>query len=194
NVLGKPLELIFAEFEANFAPPDTEGHGDVKYHLGYSSNRECRGGRRLHLDLNYNPSHLEFVNPVVLGSVRARQDHVGDETRSRGIPVLVHGDASFSGEGVVPESLTMALLPAYETGGPIRSVLNNQIGFTTMPRHARPTRYCTDIARVIEAPVFHVNGDDPEAAVHAISLALEYRARFHQDALVDLVCYRKYGH
>jgi 2-oxoglutarate dehydrogenase E1 component len=194
NVLGKPLELIFAEFEANFAPPDTEGHGDVKYHLGYSSNRECRGGRVLHLDLNYNPSHLEFVNPVVLGSVRARQDHVADETRARGIPVLVHGDASFSGEGVVPESLTMALLPPYETGGTIHLVLNNQIGFTTMPRHARPTRYCTDIARVIEAPVFHVNGDDPEAAVHAMALALEYRARFKQDALVDLVCYRKYGH
>jgi 2-oxoglutarate dehydrogenase E1 component len=193
NVLGKPLELIFAEFESNFSPREIEGHGDVKYHQGYSSNR-AYGGRSLHLDLNYNPSHLEFVNPVVLGSVRARQDHVGDETRSRGIPVLVHGDASFSGEGVVPETLTMALLPPYETGGTIHVVLNNQIGFTTLPRHARPTRYCTDIARVIESPVFHVNGDDPEAAVHAIKMALEYRARFRQDAIVDLLCYRKYGH
>src|SRR5262252_9522924 len=193
HVLGKPLEAIFGEFEGN-VPAELDGHGDVKYHLGYSGTRTARNGRAMHLDLNYNPSHLEFVNPVVLGSVRARQDHVDDGTRSRGIPVLIHGDASFSGEGVVPESLTMAQLPAYESGGTIHVVVNNQVGFTTMPRHARPTRYCTDIARVIEAPVFHVNGDDPEAAVHAMALALEYRARFKQDALVDLVCYRKYGH
>src|SRR5499427_8794968 len=193
HVLGKPLEAIFGEFEGN-VPAELDGHGDVKYHLGYSGTRTARNGRAMHLDLNYNPSHLEFVNPVVLGSVRARQDHVDDGTRSRGIPVLIHGDASFSGEGVVPESLTMAQLPLYDTGGTLHVVINNQIGFTTTPRHARATRYCTDIARVIEAPVLHVNGDDPEAAVHAMRLAVEYRARFHRDILVDLVCYRRYGH
>jgi 2-oxoglutarate dehydrogenase E1 component len=193
HALGKPLEAIFGEFEGNL-PAELDGHGDVKYHLGYSSTRTCRNGRPMHLDLNYNPSHLEFVNPVVLGSVRARQDHVRDPERARGIPVLIHGDASLSGEGIVAETLTMTQLPPYDTGGTIHIVIDNQIGFTTTPRHARATRYCTDIARVIEAPVLHVNGDDPEAAVHAMRLAVEFRARFHRDVLVDLVCYRKYGH
>jgi 2-oxoglutarate dehydrogenase E1 component len=194
NVIGKPLERILSEFEGDFVPAEVSGHGDVKYHMGYSSLRTARNGRAIHLDLNYNPSHLEFVNPVVLGSVRARQAAMNDPDRHRGVPVLIHGDASFSGEGVVPETLTMSQLPRYDTGGTIHIVINNQIGFTTTPRHARVTRYCTDIARVIEAPVFHVNGDDPEAAVHAVLLALAYRARFKRDVLVDLICYRKHGH
>ena len=194
HVIGKPLERIFSEFESDFAPVEVMGHGDVKYHLGYSSQRTCRNGRTLLLDLHYNPSHLEFVNPVLLGAIRARQDAMGDAARERGVPVLIHGDASLAGEGIVPETLTMSQLPPYDTGGTIHIVINNQIGFTTTPWHARATRYCTDIARAIEAPVFHVNGDDPEAAVHAIALAVEYRARFKRDVLVDLICYRKYGH
>ena len=193
HILGKPLEDIFAEFEGNL-PEEIAGHGDVKYHQGYARQHTTHSGRAIHLTLNYNPSHLEFVNPVVLGALRARQDAAGDSGRERGIPVLIHGDASLSGEGIVPETLTMSPLPAYQTGGTVHIVINNQIGFTTIPRHARVTRYCTDIARVIEAPVFHVNGDDPEAAVHAARLAVEYRARFKQDVLIDLICYRKYGH
>jgi len=193
HVMGKPLESIFAEFEGNL-PEEIAGHGDVKYHQGYTYQHACRDGRAVYLTLNYNPSHLEFVNPVVLGALRARQDASGDTARERGIPVLIHGDASLSGEGIVPETLSMSQLPAYQTGGTVHIVINNQIGFTTMPRHARVTRYCTDIARVIEAPVFHVNGDDPEAAVHATRLAVEYRARFKQDVFVDLICYRRHGH
>jgi 2-oxoglutarate dehydrogenase E1 component len=194
NVLGKPLQAIFGEFESSFAPVDVSGHGDVKYHMGYSSSRTARNGREVYLDLNYNPSHLEFVNAVVLGAMRARQDVMRDAERDRGIPVLIHGDASFSGEGIVPETLGLAQLPAYQTGGTIHLVVNNQIGFTTAPRHARATRYCTDIARVVEAPVFHVNGDDPEAALQAVVLAVGYRAAFRTDVIVDLVCYRKHGH
>ncbi len=194
HVLGKPLERIFSEFESDFAPVESMGHGDVKYHLGFAGQIATRSGRRLMLDLHYNPSHLEFVNPVLLGAIRARQDAMDDRARERGIPVLIHGDASLAGEGIVPETLTMSQLPPYDTGGTIHVVINNQIGFTTTPWHARATRYCTDIARVIEAPVLHVNGDDPEAAVHAIALAVEYRTRFKRDVLVDLLCYRKYGH
>jgi len=194
HVIGKPLERIFGEFESSFAPQDVSGHGDVKYHLGHSNTRTMRSDRNVHLDLNFNPSHLEFVNPVVLGSMRARQEVMRDAERDRGIPVLIHGDAGFSGEGIVGEALTMAQIGAYQVGGTIHIVVNNQIGFTTSPWHARATRYCTDIARVIEAPVFHVNGDDPEAVVHAITLAVEYRAAFKSDVIVDLVCYRKHGH
>jgi 2-oxoglutarate dehydrogenase E1 component len=194
HIVGKPLDRIFSEFESDFAPVDLMGHGDVKYHLGFSGSLTCRNGRQLLLDLHYNPSHLEFVNPVLLGAIRARQDAMDDRARERGVPVLIHGDASMAGEGIVPEMLTMSQLPPYDTGGTIHIVINNQIGFTTTPWHARATRYCTDIARVIEAPVLHVNGDDPEAAVHAITIAVEYRARFKRDILIDMICYRKYGH
>ena len=194
HIVGKPLERILSEFQSDFAPVDVMGHGDVKYHLGFASQRTCRNGRQLLLDLHYNPSHLEFVNPVLLGAIRARQDAMNDTERARGVPVLIHGDASLAGEGIVPETLTMSQLSPYDTGGTIHIVINNQIGFTTTPWHARATRYCTDLARVIEAPVLHVNGDDPEAAVHAITLAMEYRARFKRDILVDMICYRKYGH
>jgi len=194
NVMRKPLDVIFAEFESNFAPEHVQGHGDVKYHLGYSSNWTAPGASLVHLDLYFNPSHLEFVNPVVLGALRARQDAMRDTRRSGGIPVLIHGDAAFAGEGIVAETLALAQLEHYQTGGTVHVVLNNQVGFTTDPSDGRATRYPTDIARMSGAPVFHVNGDDPEAAVHAIALALEYRAAFQQDAFVDLVCYRKHGH
>jgi 2-oxoglutarate dehydrogenase E1 component len=194
HVMHKPLEIILSEFESSFVPEDVQGHGDVKYHMGYSSTTQGPSGQPVHLDLNFNPSHLEFVNPVVLGSVRARQDLMRDAGRDRGIPVLIHGDAAFAGEGIVPETLALAQLPFYQTGGTIHLIVNNQIGFTTSPSEVRVTRYPTDIAKVIEAPVLHVNGDDPEACVHAISLALEYRATFKRDVFVDLVCYRRHGH
>jgi len=194
NVMKKPLEVIFSEFESAFAPPEVQGHDDVKYHLGYSDDSTLPDGRRIRLSLNYNPSHLEFVNPVVLGAMRARQEMMADRGRQRGIPVLIHGDAAFSGEGIVPETLALAQLPAYQTGGTLHLVINNQIGFTTSPHDARATRYASAIMRIVDAPVFHVNGDDPEACVHAMTLALEYRMRFRRDVCVDLVCYRKHGH
>ena len=194
HVMRKPLENIFSEFESAFAPPEVQGHDDVKYHLGYSSDHEAADGRRVHLTLTYNPSHLEFVNPVVLGAMRARQEMMADVQRDRGIPVLIHGDAAFSGEGIVPETLALAQLPAYQTGGTLHVVVNNQVGFTTSPRDARVTRYPSAIMRVVDAPVLHVNGDDPEACVHAMTIALEYRMRFKRDVCIDLVCYRKHGH
>jgi 2-oxoglutarate dehydrogenase E1 component len=194
NVLGKPLETMFSEFETTFAPEDSYGHGDVKYHLGYAGARTTARGVTVHLDLRYNPSHLEFVNPVVMGSLHARQDMSGDRARERGIPLLMHGDAAFAGEGIVPEALTMGQLPVYATGGTLHLIINNQVGFTTSPADMRVSRYPTDIAKAVDAPVFHVNGDDPEAAVHAMRLALAYRAAFKRDVFVDLVCYRKHGH
>jgi 2-oxoglutarate dehydrogenase E1 component len=194
NIMKKPLENIFSEFESSFAPAEIQGHGDVKYHLGYSSTQAMPGGREIRLSLCYNPSHLEFVNPVVLGAVRARQEIMSDAGRDRGIPVLIHGDAAFAGEGIVPETLALAQLPAYQTGGTIHLIINNQVGFTTSPHDSRPTRYPTALARVVDAPVLHVNGDDPEACVRAMSLALDYRVRFQRDVFIDLVCYRKHGH
>jgi 2-oxoglutarate dehydrogenase E1 component len=194
NVMKKPLEAIFSEFESEFAPSEDQGQDDVKYHLGYSSSHVTPDGRRIHLALTYNPSHLEFVNPVVLGAMRARQEMMADRNRERGIPVLIHGDAAFSGEGIVPETLTLAQLPAYESGGTLHIVVNNQVGFTTSPADARVSRYPTGIMRVVDAPVLHVNGDDPEACVHAMTLALEYRMRFKRDVCIDMVCYRKHGH
>ncbi|HEY6196596.1 MAG TPA: 2-oxoglutarate dehydrogenase E1 component [Candidatus Eisenbacteria bacterium] len=194
NIMKKPLDNIFSEFESAFAPPDVQGHDDVKYHLGYSSDHVTPDGRRVRLSLYYNPSHLEFVNPVVLGAMRARQEMMADHARERGIPVLIHGDAAFSGEGIVPETLALSQLPAYESGGTIHVVVNNQVGFTTSPHDARTSRYPSAIMRVVDAPVLHVNGDDPEACVHAMTLALEYRMRFKRDVCIDLVCYRKHGH
>jgi 2-oxoglutarate dehydrogenase E1 component len=194
NIMKKPLQQIFSEFNASFDHEAIEAQGDVKYHLGFNSRHELADGRSVYLSLCYNPSHLEYVNPVVLGLMRARQDAVGDTARDLGIPVLIHGDAAFAGEGIVPETLTLGQMPAYRTGGTVHIIVNNQVGFTTSPQDARPTRYPTTIARVLDAPVFHVNGDDPEACVRATSLALEYRMRFHRDVFVDLVCYRKHGH
>ena len=194
NILQKNVSDIFAEFEDR----DAElllGRGDVKYHMGYSADRETRGGKNVHLSLAFNPSHLEWVNTVVEGRVRAKQDRDGrDPERRKVLPVLIHGDAAMAGQGLVAECLNLTLLEGYATGGTIHVVINNQVGFTTNPEDARSTPYCTDIARVLRAPVFHVNGDDPEAVVWAVQLAVDYRQTFQQDVLIDLYCYRKYGH
>ncbi len=192
NIMGKMPGDLFAEFEGKHAEGLTDG--DVKYHNGFSSDLSTRGGP-VHLSLAFNPSHLEIVNPVVEGSVRARQDRRGDEVGSQVLPVLVHGDAAFAGQGVVMETLNLAQTRGYGTGGTLHIVINNQIGFTTSdPRDTRSTLYCTDVVKMIQAPVFHVNGDDPEAVVYVTQLALDYRMEFHHDVVVDIVCFRKLGH
>jgi len=192
NTLGKMPKDLFAEFEGQHA--DDLPSGDVKYHQGFSSDVSTPGGP-VHLSLAFNPSHLEIVNPVVEGSARARQDRRGDEDGSEVLSVLVHGDAAFAGQGVVMETLNMAQTRGYGTGGTIHLVINNQIGFTTSdPRDSRSTIYCTDVVKMIEAPVFHVNGDDPEAVVFATQLAMDFRAQFRKDVVVDIVCFRKLGH
>ncbi|HJL17419.1 MAG TPA: 2-oxoglutarate dehydrogenase E1 component [Sandaracinaceae bacterium LLY-WYZ-13_1] len=192
NVLELPPHDILAAFEDN-DPERYLGSGDVKYHLGHSTDRYIEG-RKVHLTLSFNPSHLEFVNPVVEGRVRAKQDRRGDGERKRVMPLLIHGDAAFIAQGVVAETLNLANLRAYETGGTMHVVINNQIGFTTAIRDARSTRYCTDITRMLRCPVFHVNGEDPEAVAHVAQLATEYRQRYGRDVVVDLYCYRKWGH
>ena len=192
NIMGKMPGDLFAEFEGKHAEGLTDG--DVKYHNGFSSDVSTRGGP-VHLSLAFNPSHLEIVNPVVEGSVRARQERRGDHAGVQVLPVLVHGDAAFAGQGVVMETLNLAQTRGYGTGGTLHVVINNQIGFTTSdPRDSRSTLYCTDVVKMIEAPVFHVNGDDPEAVVFVTKLALEYRMEFHHDVVVDIVCFRKLGH
>ncbi|MCX5591365.1 2-oxoglutarate dehydrogenase E1 component [Alcaligenes endophyticus] len=192
NIMGKMPGDLFAEFEGRHAEGLTDG--DVKYHNGFSSDLSTRGGP-VHLSLAFNPSHLEIVNPVVEGSVRARQDRRGDADGSKVLPVLVHGDAAFAGQGVVMETLNLAQTRGYGTGGTLHVVINNQIGFTTSdPRDTRSTLYCTDVVKMIEAPVFHVNGDDPEAVVFVTQLALDYRREFKHDVVVDIVCFRKLGH
>lgn len=192
NIMGKMPADLFAEFEGKH--PDGLTDGDVKYHNGFSSDLSTPGGP-VHLSLAFNPSHLEIVNPVVVGSTRARQDRRGDTEGAQVLPVLVHGDAAFAGQGVVMETLNMAQTRGYGTGGTLHIVINNQIGFTTSdPRDARSTLYCTDVVKMIEAPVFHVNGDDPEAVVYAVQLALDYRREFNHDVVVDIVCFRKLGH
>ncbi len=194
NVLGKSPKELFSEFEGVYDPKLKEGSGDVKYHLGFSSDIETAGGR-VHLALAFNPSHLEIVNPVVEGSVRSRQDRRHDAERSQVLPILVHGDAAFAGQGVVMETLQMSQARGFTTGGTIHVVTNNQIGFTiSNPHDARSTPYCTDVAKMLEAPIFHVNADDPEAVIFVARLAREYRERFHKDVVIDLVCYRRHGH
>ncbi|MCC6748726.1 MAG: 2-oxoglutarate dehydrogenase E1 component [Deltaproteobacteria bacterium] len=195
NVLGMPHELIFSEFEGNFLPDSVHGDGDVKYHKGYGSEVRTQTGRAVHLSLTANPSHLEAVSPVVEGRVRAKQRQKGDtETRRAVLPLLIHGDAAFAGQGIVAETLNLSLLPGYRTGGTVHLVIDNQIGFTTLPGEARSTCYATDVAKMIEAPIFHVNGEDPEAMVFATELALRFRQTFGRDVVVDLVCYRRHGH
>jgi 2-oxoglutarate dehydrogenase E1 component len=194
NILGKSLESIFCEFEDAPLSESPFGSGDVKYHKGYSTDRPTRGGGRIHLSLTANPSHLEAVDPVVLGRTRAKQTRLGDARGQHVIPVLVHGDAAFAGQGMVAETLNLCHLAGYSTGGSLHVVVNNQIGFTTTPQEARSTLYCTDVAKMIQAPIFHVNGDDPEAVVHCVKLALAFRQRFATDVVIDMVCYRRHGH
>ncbi len=192
NVLELPPQDILAAFEDN-DPERYLGSGDVKYHLGHSTDRMF-DGRKVHLTLSFNPSHLEFVNPVVEGRVRAKQDRRGDRERKRVMPLLLHGDAAFVGQGIVAETLNLASLRGYSTGGTVHVVVNNQIGFTTSVQDSRSTRYCTDITRMLRCPVFHVNGEDPEAVAHVAQLATEYRLRYGKDVVIDLYCYRKWGH
>jgi 2-oxoglutarate dehydrogenase E1 component len=197
NILDKSYGQIFSEFEDNVLPDSSfAGDGDVKYHRGYSSvHRSHRTGKSIRVSLNSNPSHLEAVDPVVLGRVRAKQRREGDtKERREVIPVLIHGDAAFAGQGLVAETLNLSQLEGYRVGGTIHLVVNNQIGFTTSPKEGRSTIYCTDVAKMIEAPIFHVNGDDPEAVVAVTELALEFRQTFGRDVVVDMVCYRRHGH
>jgi 2-oxoglutarate dehydrogenase E1 component len=194
HVLGKPYEMIFAEFEGAALPEDVQGDGDVKYHLGYSHNRRTRRGREIHLSLSPNPSHLEAVNPVVEGIVRAKQGYLGDVERRRVVPVLAHGDAAFTGQGIVYETLALSTLPSFTTGGTVHVIVDNQIGFTTSPPDYVFTRYPSDPGHVLHAPVFHVNADDPEAAVQAARLAVGYRQQFRSDVFIHFVCYRRHGH
>lgn len=194
NVMGKPYRAIFHEFQGgSYKPDEVEGSGDVKYHLGASSNREF-DGNSVHLSLTANPSHLEAVNPVVLGKVRAKQEQLGDTERTQVLPVLLHGDAAFAGQGVVAECFGLSGLKGHKTGGTLHIVVNNQIGFTTSPHNSRSSPYPTDIALMVEAPIFHVNGDDPEAVVHAAKVATEFRQKFHKDVVIDIFCYRRFGH
>ncbi len=193
NILHKKPRDIFREFiDPSVAQAD--GSGDVKYHLGHSDDYQTRAGHKVHLSLCFNPSHLEFVNPVALGRIRAKQDRTGDTERVRGMVLLIHGDASFAGEGIVQESLNLSRLDGYKVGGTLHVVINNQIGFTTAPREARSSAYATDIVKMLQIPVFHVNGDDPEAVAHVVRLALDFRREFKQDAVIDLYCYRRLGH
>jgi len=194
NTLNKPYGMIFAEFEENL-PETVAGDGDVKYHLGFSADHVTADKQHtVHLSLTPNPSHLEAVNPVVEGRVRAKQRRFKDQDRKLGVPILIHGDAAFAGQGLVAETLNLSQLHGYRTGGTIHVVVNNQIGFTTAPADSRSTRYCTDVAKMIEVPIFHVNGEDPEAVVYVGELALDFRETFGQDVVIDMVCYRRHGH
>ena len=193
NVMGKPFRAIFSEFFGKSVNASKDFEGDVKYHLGASSNREF-DGNSVHISLTDNPSHLEAVNPVVLGQVRAKQFFHKDKDRKKVIPVLMHGDAAFAGQGIVAECFAMSGLPGHNIGGTIHIIVNNQIGFTTAPRFARSSPYPSDVAKIAQAPIFHVNGDDPEAVVHCAKIATEYRQKFNRDVVIDMVCYRRFGH
>ncbi|MAJ66630.1 MAG: 2-oxoglutarate dehydrogenase E1 component [Candidatus Pelagibacter sp.] len=193
NVLQKSYKRIFNEFAGEFDSTSEDGAGDVKYHLGASSNREF-DGNSVHVSLTDNPSHLEAVNPVVLGQTRAKQFFHKDKERNKVIPILIHGDAAFAGQGVVAECFAMSGLPGHNTGGTIHIIINNQIGFTTSPRFARSSPYPSDIAKMVDAPIIHANGDDPEAVVYATRIATEFRLKFNRDVVIDLICYRRFGH
>jgi 2-oxoglutarate dehydrogenase E1 component len=193
NIVGKSLLQLFSEFEG-IDPESTHGSGDVKYHLGASGVRKSSSGREIVVSVAFNPSHLEAVDPVVEGLVRPKQDRLGDTNRERVIPILIHGDAAFAGQGVVPETLNLSQLEGYTTGGTIHLVINNQIGFTTNPNEARSTPYSTDVARMVQAPIFHVNGDDPDACIRVAQMAYDYRQTFKRDVVIDMFCYRRHGH
>ena len=193
NVLQKSYKRIFNEFAGEINSSEEDSAGDVKYHLGASSNREF-DGNSVHVSLTDNPSHLEAVNPVVLGQTRAKQFFHQDKERKKVIPILIHGDAAFAGQGVVAECFAMSGLPGHNTGGTIHIIVNNQIGFTTSPRFARSSPYPSDVAKMVEAPIIHVNGDDPEAVVYAARIATDFRLKFNRDVVIDLICYRRFGH
>lgn len=192
NVLGKKPAQIFAEFNENV--PEDMDIGDVKYHLGFSHDYRTLAGKPVHLSLAFNPSHLEVINPVVMGSVRARQTRGRDKDRKRFMPVIIHGDAAFAGQGINYEILNMSRLEGYTVGGTFHIIVNNQLGFTTSPHEARSTQYCTDLAKMLQVPIFHVNGDDPEACYRAVQLCMEWRQRYQSDVFLDLICYRRWGH
>jgi 2-oxoglutarate dehydrogenase E1 component len=193
NIMGKSPGDIFAEFE-DIDPESMFGGGDVKYHLGFSSDRTTRTGDQLHLSLAFNPSHLEAVDPIVVGRVRAKQRRRRDKTHERVLGILIHGDAAFAGQGLVAETLNLSDLHGYRSGGTVHVIVNNQIGFTTLPQASRSTTYCTDVAKMIQVPIFHVNGEDPDAVAQVVRVAMEYRRTFHCDVIIDMFCYRKYGH
>lgn len=194
HTLNKPYEMILTEFEGTVVWQESEGDGDVKYHLGFSHDRTALCGRNIHCSLSYNPSHLELVDPVIQGIVRAKQQHRGDKDHSQVVPILIHGEAAFTGQGIVPETLNLSELKAYRTGGTIHVIVNNQVGFTATAEQTRFTPYPTDVAKMIQAPIFHVNADDPEAVVHAARLAIAFRQEFKVDVFIDLWCYRRRGH
>ena len=194
NVLGKSPDQIFSEFNGPVDPRKFMGRGDVKYHLGFSSDVTTSTGKRIHLSLAFNPSHLEFVHPVVEGRARAKQQRLDGQDRSKVLPLVIHGDAAMAAQGVVAETLNLSRLRGYDTGGTVHIVINNQLGYTTDPEDARSSIYSTAVAQMLDIPIFHVNGDDPEACVHVMRLVTEYRQRFQSDVVVDLVCFRRYGH
>ena len=194
QVMAKPHRAIFHEFKGGASKPeDVEGSGDVKYHLGASSDRDF-DGNNVHLSLTANPSHLEIVDPVVLGKVRAKQDLKQDVKRESVLPLLIHGDAAFAGQGIIAECFGLSGLRGHRTGGSIHFIVNNQIGFTTAPHHSRSSPYPSDVAKMIEAPIFHCNGDDPESVVYAAKVAIEFRQLFHKPVVIDMFCYRRHGH
>lgn len=193
NIIGKSPREIFREFEDK--DPDLYlGGGDVKYHLGYTNDWQTSSGRRVQLSLCFNPSHLEFVNTVAMGRLRAKQDRRGDALREHGLLILIHGDAAFAGEGVIQETLNLSQLPGYTVGGALHVIVNNQIGFTTGPSEARSSHYCTDVAKMLQIPIFHVNGEDPEAVAATVKMAMDFRHEFGRDAVIDMYGYRKLGH
>ncbi len=194
HVMNKPYEVIMSEFKGTNYSPETMGDGDVKYHLGYSNVRPLKDGSEVKLSLSPNPSHLELVNPVIEGIVRCKQTYLSDKDKVRVVPILIHGDAAFTGQGIVHETLCLSEMPGYRTGGTIHIIINNQVGFTTDPIQGRFTPYPTDVAKNIQAPIFHVNGDDPEAVIHAGRLAIAFRERFKCDVMIDVWCYRRNGH
>jgi 2-oxoglutarate dehydrogenase E1 component len=195
NILGKSPRMIFREFEDNVSPEEFRaGGGDVKYHLGYSTDWHTACGQKVHISLCFNPSHLSFVNPVALGRMRAKQDRIDDADHRRGMVLLIHGDAAFAGEGVTQETLNMGGLPGYTSGGAIHIIVNNQIGFTTPPAEGRSTPYATDVAKMLQSPIFHVNGENPESVAQVVRMAMDFRAEFQRDVVIDMYCYRLRGH
>src|SRR5580658_2685067 len=194
HVMNKPYETLISEFEETNLPADEEGDGDVKYHLGYANTRAVANSRKVKVSLLPNPSHLELIDPIQQGIIRCQQEVANDKERTRVVPVTIHGDAAFTGQGIVFETLNLSELPGYRTGGTIHVIVNNQIGFTTLPKQGRFTPYPTDVAKAIQAPVFHVNGDDPQAVIWAAKLAIGFRQQFKCDVFIDMWCYRKHGH